>query len=177
MSTYVWNSFTKNDAGNINPFGFNGTGFTPGALSAPTSDAKLVRCAAGMYYSLANRNTSVLITPDWPALTMGYMCVDVQPAGSSVVPSPTDPNPVGRKIRSLLRTSYTSFGFSTSQGISTMQTDGLVWSQGEDRTPTGSGLQIRMSFVLENLASGPSIFGSSASWGYTAQMHALWLVP
>lgn len=175
MSTYEWNCFTRYDQGNINAPGFLGTPFSPGALVAPTADSKLVRVALGLYYEFANTNPSVLISPDWMAVTTAMACVDVQAAGDSTVPNPTDANPTGRKVRAFLHGGFQSFGFSSSQGISIMQTDQLVWSQGEDRTPPGGGLQVRPGFILNNAASGPGIFGSSARWHYAIQVHALWL--
>lgn len=165
----------QNQAANLGTApGYGGTPFSPGAVGAPSSSSKLVRCGISLVYEVAGTNPSVIISPDWMAQQSGYVCAAVQPAGSLAVPSPTDPAPSNHKVTASLIERPISFGFTTTQGICTLQTGGIVWSQGEDRTPPGGGLQVRPAFSLNDATGGIAVFGSSSRWRYTLMLRVLW---
>lgn len=171
---YDWRVGTFRNQGTISPPGYSGVNFSPGAIGAPSTTSKLVRVGLSLYYHVAGTNPSASITPDWPWFQSGYVCAAVQAAGDPTVPSPTDPAPSGLKVNAPLIVRPWSFGFSTSQGICALQTDGMVWSQGEDRTPPGGGLQVRPSFQINDASATIAIFGSAFRWGYELQARVLW---
>ena len=179
MGTYSWAvGVFRNGGTNIATApGYGGTAFSPGAVGAPSSTSKLVRVGLGLKYHVTGTSPSAIITPDWPWTQEGYVCAQVQPAGSSSVPSPTDPSPVDFKVSAQLVCRPWSFGFATSQGLTMMQTDGLIWSKGEDRTPPGGGLQVRPAFAMNDGSGGTAVFGSSSRWLYDLMLRVLWFTP
>ena len=178
MGTYEWRvGVYRNGGSNFNSGpGYAGP-FSPGAVGAPSTTSKLVRCGVGLNYHVTGTSPSVIISPDWPWCQEGYVCAVVQDAGDATVPSPTDPFPDKFKVSAQLITRPWSFGFATSQGLCSLQTDGLVWSQGEDRTPPGAGLQVRPAFVLNDGSGGAAGFGSSSRWQYDLMLRVLWYTP
>lgn len=179
MGTYTWRvGAYQNQAANLGSApGYAGTPFSPGAVGAPSTTSKLVRCGISLVYEVAATAPTAIISPDWMAQQSGYVCAAVQSAGDSTVPSPTDSTPVGHKVTASLIERPISFGFSTTQGICTLQTGGIIWSQGEDRTPPGGGLQVRPSFSLNDATGGIAVFGSSSRWRYTLMLRVLWFTP
>lgn len=172
--TAEWRSETWRGSASINPPGYFGVTFSPGTVGAPSAGAKLVRCGASLYYHLANTNPSVTITPDWPFMQSGFLILVVQAAGDATVPSVTDGSLQGIKLRAGLVVRPWSFGWSTQHGAVSMQTDGVVWSAGEDRTPPGGGLQIRPCWVMNDGSGLITLFGSNGRWNYDLRVDVLW---
>lgn len=176
MGTYDWRVGGYTNQGSISPPGY-GTPFSPGAVGAPATNSQLVRVGMAMYYHVAGTAPSVGITPDWPFYQTGEMVAAVQAAGDSTVPSPTDPVPTDQKCYEFLTTRATSFGWSTSQAAANMQSNGMVWSKGEDRSPPAGGLQVRPAFLLIDASADIAAFGSAFRWGYQLRVRVLWYTP
>lgn len=174
---YEWRVGTYRNSGTFASTapGYAGVPFSPGAVGAPSSSSKLVKCGISFLWAGSGTNPSVIISPDWMAQQSGYVCAAVQAAGDATVPSPSDAAPVGMKVNQQLTLHFESFGFSTTQGIYTLQSQGFAWSQGEDRTPPGGGLQVRPAFALNDATGGLAAFGSASRWHYELQLRVLWL--
>lgn len=177
MGTYSWRVGAYQNQGNASPPGYAGTPFSPGAVGAPSGSSELIRVGLSMYYEVAGTNPSVSITPDWPWAQTAEIVAAAQAAGDATVPSPSDPSPVDQKCYAFCVTTPWSFGFATSQGIAAMQTGGMVWSKGADRTPPGGGLQVRPAFALNDGSGLIGLFGSSFRWRYTVRCRVLWYTP
>lgn len=154
--------------------GYNGTPFSPGAVGAPSSAYKLAKVGLFLAYHVTGTNPSVLISPDWPMAQSGYVCAAAQAAGDATVPSPTNPFPVDYKVNEALTLTPVSFGFTTTQGSALLQTQGIIWSKGEDRSPPGGGLQVRVGWSLNDATAGLPVFGSASRWRYTCELRVLW---
>lgn len=179
MGTYTWATGTYRNAGGAfsSAPGYGGVDFSPGSVGAPSSTSKLARVGLSMLFHGAGLLSNASISPDWAWMQTGYVCAAVQAAGDLTVPSPTDPAPVGHKLTAKLDGSALSFAPPSTVGYFYLQTAGMLWSQGEDRTPPGGGLQVRVGWGINDGTGTAPIFGTNFRWAYDVQLRVLWFTP
>lgn len=176
MGTYEWRFGGNQNFGDPSPQGY-GTPHLATVVGAPGTTAQLKKIGLWFHYHVAGTAPSYTITPDWPWYQTGEAVAEVQAGGSTAVPDPADPTPVGIKVRAGLTQRVTSYGFSTSQAAVSNRTDGYVWSQGEDNSPGGAGLQVAVGFLMNDGSLGIGGFGSAFRWFWIARVAVLWYTP